>query len=202
MGKLVQGRSRDASDELAGRRGAMRMLPALPGRDMHAAAVMFEAPTEPIMEPGDITPSLVSGALALLEAPAVEREPLVRAVPVRHHILIVEDDARTVDVVRNALELDGEPDWGVECAGDGLRALELAARVPPDVVLLDVRLPGLDGGEVYRRLRAANDRARVLFLSAGTALDLARQGIEDGVLLRKPFQLLDLVELVRALLAE
>lgn len=199
MGKLVQGRAREARDELAGRRGAMVVLP---GRAAHAAGMMLEAPVKTTLEPLDVSPTLVSGALALLEAPAAERAPLVRTVPVRRHVLIVEDDARTVDVLRNALELDGEADWGIESAGDGLRALELAARVPPDVVLLDVRLPGLDGGEVYRRLRAANDRARVLFLSAGTALDLARQGIEDGVLLRKPFQLFDLVELVRALLAE
>lgn len=196
MGKLVQGRARD---NYAGRRGAMLVLP---GHSAPAARAVLEAPAPATLDPLDVSSPLVSGALALLEAPAVEREPLVHAMPVRHRILIVEDDACTVDVLRTALELDGEPDWGVESASDGLRALELAARVPPDVVLLDVRLPGLDGGEVYRRLRASSNRVRVLFLTAGTALDLARQGIEDGVLLRKPFQVPDLVALVRALLTE
>ena len=196
MGKLVQGRARG---DVAVGRGAMRVLP---GRGARAATVTLESLPETTLEPLDVPPPLTAGALALLEAPTVEREPQVRAVPVRHHILIVEDDARTVDVLRTALELDGEPDWGIESACDGLRALEMAARTLPDVVLLDVRLPGLDGGEVYRRLRASSDRARVLFLTAGTALDLARQGIDDGVLLRKPFQLPDLVALVRALLAE
>lgn len=177
--------------ETAKRRGAVLMLTARAGQ---SAGVL-----EPIESPQP----LVSGSLALLPTPAVELEPVVRPAPVRHHILIVEDDARTADVLREAMELEGELDWGVEVAGDGLRALELAAQVPPDVVLLDVRLPGLDGGEVYRRLRASNAsrHARVLFLSAGTALDLWQRGIEDGVLLRKPFHLPDLIALVRALLA-
>jgi len=65
-----------------------------------------------------------------------------------------------------------------------------------------VRLPDLDGAEVYRQLRTgpATSGARVLFLSAGTSFDLYQLGIEDGVLLRKPFNMPDLVSLVRALL--
>lgn len=146
---------------------------------------------------------IVSGSLALLEAPNPQREPVFKPVPARRRILIVEDDPRMVDVLRNVLELEGEPDWCVESTGDGGRALALAAETPPDVVLLDVRLPGLDGGEVYRRLRASGrGHTRVLFLSAGTALDLARYGIEDGVLLRKPLELPLLMGLLRALLMD
>ncbi|HEY7833428.1 MAG TPA: response regulator [Ktedonobacterales bacterium] len=195
MGKRVQGRAGHALRQSATHQhGAVRLLPATGKR----SATMRDAPRDPVHS----NAPLVSGALALLEAPAAP-DALVRPAPARRHILIVEDDARTVDVLRNALELDGEPGWSVASAGDGPRALALAARVPPDVVLLDVRLPGLDGGEVYRRLRAihANARTRVLILSAGTALDLAQRGIHDGVLLRKPFALPELVALVRSLLA-
>jgi CheY-like chemotaxis protein len=144
----------------------------------------------------------VSGALALLTDPAVDPAPLRHAS--RRSILIVEDDARTAGVLRSALELEGEIGWEIEVAGEGTRALELAACTPPDLVLLDVRLPGMDGAEVYRRLRATprGRRLRVLFLSAGTSLDLYQRGIEDGVLLRKPFDVQDLIGLVRALLEE
>lgn len=147
----------------------------------------------------------ISGSLALLTEPAVA--PAVAPAPhpaaARRGILIVEDDPRTAQVLRTALELEHVPGWEIEVAGEGQRALELAARTPPDLVLLDVRLPGMDGAEVYRRLRAGphGSRVRVLFLSAGTSLDLYQRGIEDGVLLRKPFDVQDLIGLVRALLA-
>lgn len=161
----------------------------------------WTAATDSVM-PGAQPP--IAGALALLEA--TETEPSAAPWPMagRRHILIVEDDPPTAGVVRNALELEGDPDWSVEVAGEGVRALELAAGTPPDVVLLDVRLPGLDGGEVYRRLRASHvtRHTRVLFLTAGTSLDLYWRGIDDGVLLRKPFDVQELVRLVRALLAE
>jgi CheY-like chemotaxis protein len=143
------------------------------------------------------------GALALLEVtqPAPAPAPLPTAA--RRTILVVEDDPLTAGVVRTALELEGDPDWSITVAGEGMRALELAAGSPPDVVLLDVRLPGLDGGEVYRRLRASHPtgRMRVLFITAGTSLDLYQRGIDDGVLLRKPFNVQELVGLVRQLLA-
>ncbi|GAC1451128.1 MAG: hypothetical protein PVSMB4_10750 [Ktedonobacterales bacterium] len=174
-------------------RSAVLVLPSRGSRPAWALE-----PVEPVGQ------SLVSGALALLEEPAAILEPTPRPVVVRRHILIVEDDPRTAGVLRSALELEGDPDWGVEVAGEGMHALEMAARTPPDVVLLDVRLPGLDGGEVYRRLRA-NPHARrthVLFLTAGTSLDLYQRGIDDGVLLRKPFDVQELVGLVRALLCD
>lgn len=143
----------------------------------------------------------VSGSLALLTQPTVV--PAQRVSATRRGILIVEDDPRTAHVLRSALELEGEPGWEIEVAGDGMRALELAACTPPELVLLDVRLPGIDGAEVYRRLRATphGSRIHILFLSAGTSLDLYQRGIDDGVLLRKPFDVQDLIGLVRALFA-
>jgi CheY-like chemotaxis protein len=139
------------------------------------------------------------GALALLDQPAARP----RRKPARFRILIVEDDARVAGVIRESLELEGEADWAVQTASMGTLALELANAAPPDVVLLDVRLPDLDGAEVYRRLRATKrtQGARILFLSAGTSFDLYQRGIEDGVLLRKPFDVGELAPLVRALLA-
>ncbi len=147
------------------------------------------------------------GALALLDLDLVDTQPLpalptLRPVAARHHILIVEDDTQVAGVIREALELEGEVDWEVQTACEGTHALELATSTPPDLVLLDVWLPGLDGAEVYHRLRAnAGTRgARILFLSAATSFDLYQRGIEDGVLLRKPFDVPQLVSLVRALL--
>jgi len=139
------------------------------------------------------------GALALLDQPAVRP----RRKPARFRILVVEDDARVAGVIRESLKLEGEADWVVQTASMGTLALELANAAPPDVVLLDVRLPDLDGAEVYRRLRATKrtQGARILFLSAGTSFDLYQRGIEDGVLLRKPFDVGELAPLVRALLA-
>ena len=146
-------------------------------------------------------PALSGAVRALLTEPVAEPAP--RRAATGRSILIVEDDSRTAHVLRSALELEGETGWEIEVAGEGPRALELASRTPPDLVLLDVRLPGMDGAEVYRRLRATPQgrRLRVLFLSAGTSLDLYQRGIEDGVLLRKPFDVQDLIGLVRALLA-
>lgn len=141
-----------------------------------------------------------NGALALLDQPSREATP--GAIAARHHILIVEDDSQVASVIHASLELEGEADWMVQSASEGIRALEMAGATPPDVVLLDVRLPGLGGAEVYRRLRASDKTrgALILFLSAGTAFDLHQLGIEDGVLLRKPFDVRNLVGLVRALL--
>jgi CheY-like chemotaxis protein len=143
------------------------------------------------------------GALALIEevdeSPAF---PTPRQLDARRSILLAEDDLRLARVVQSALELEGEAQWSVTVANDGARALELAAASPPQVVLLDVFLPGVDGVEVYKRLRAdpATRAARVIFVSAATSLDLYQRGIQDGVLLRKPFDVCDLVGLVRALL--
>lgn len=161
------------------------------------AALVPHAPTE--WAPATAT----NGALALLDTMETETQPALRSVPTHRHILIVEDDPLVAGVIRNALEIAGDTAWDVSLAAEGSHALELARLASPDVVLLDVRLPSLDGAELYRRLRAnpQTRQASVLFLSAGTSLDLIRSGIEDGVFLRKPFDMRELVRIVRALLA-
>lgn len=138
--------------------------------------------------------------VAVMELPA----PQLASVATRPRILIVEDDPRVAHVIRETLALEGDAEWTVEVATEGTRALALAYATPPTVVLLDVRLPDLDGAEVYRRLRAEarTNAAHVLFLTAGTSFDLHQRGIEDGVLLRKPFDPDALVSLVRALIAD
>jgi signal transduction histidine kinase len=77
-------------------------------------------------------------------------------------VLVVEDndDARRMLVA--ALTLDGHE---VHAAPDGESGLELAERSPPDVALIDIRLPGIDGYEVARRLRAANERRRIALIA-------------------------------------
>lgn len=152
-------------------------------------------------EPAELH-SATDGALALLDRAQPAAAPATHPVAAGRHILIVEDDPRVAHLIRDTLALEGEATWDVQVASEGVAALALAGATPPDVVLLDVLLPGLDGAEVYRRLRANPDTraARVLFLTAGTTLDLAQRGVEDGVLLRKPFDVRDLVSLVRALL--
>lgn len=118
-------------------------------------------------------------------------------------ILIVEDDLCAAHAIRDGLALEGEPDWNIQVAEDGERALALAAAQPPNVVLLDVGLPDFDGAEVYRRLRAHPEtwKTHVLFLTAATSHDLYQHGVNAGVVLRKPFEMRELVGLVRALVA-
>jgi CheY-like chemotaxis protein len=152
-----------------------------------------------ISEPMGIHPS-TDGALALVRDP--EETPTPQPVAARGHILLVEDDQRMRCMLHEALALEGESDWDVQVASEGAHALNLAGATPPDVVLLDVRLPDLGGAEIYQWLRANQKTrtCRVLFLTADTSLDLQRRGIEDGVLLRKPFEVRELVSLVRALI--
>jgi|GEM_PF-733877 len=115
-------------------------------------------------------------------------------------ILIVEDDARTAQAIREAFQLESKAAWQVHVAPNGEEALRLLAAQPVDLVLLDVRLPGISGAEVYRRLRAdpATRRLPIIFLSGVTSFDLSLEGIQEGILLRKPFNMQELLAMARA----
>jgi CheY-like chemotaxis protein len=142
-------------------------------------------------------PTATEPTLTLVE------QPTPQPATASPRILIVEDDPGAAGFIREALELEGGAGWDIHVAPGGQQAIELASALPPEVVLLDMGLPDVDGAEVYRRLRAnpITARARVLFLTAFTSLDLHQHGIDGGVLLRKPFDVQALAGLVRTLLA-
>lgn len=113
-------------------------------------------------------------------------------------VLVVDDEAAITDLVSFNLRREG---YEVDCAADGDSALRMSDEHPYDLVILDIMLPGLDGYEVCRRLRAAGE-VPVLFLSArDTELDKV-VGLEIGGddYLAKPFGIRELQARVRALL--
>jgi two-component system, OmpR family, response regulator MprA len=114
------------------------------------------------------------------------------------HVLVVDDDEKITSFLRRALAYEG---YSVDVAGGGSAALSLALASPPDVVVLDVMMPGLDGLEVCRRLRAGGD-VPVLMLSARDEVAQRVQGLDAGAddYLAKPFALEELLARLRALL--
>ncbi len=115
-------------------------------------------------------------------------------------ILVVDDERPVRDSLRRALELEG---YRVELAEDGEQALKrLDLEPPPDAVILDVLMPGADGLEVCRRLRAAGMRVPVLMLTARAEVDSRVAGLDAGAddYLPKPFALAELLARLRALL--
>ena len=116
----------------------------------------------------------------------------------RRQILVVDDDARLGASLRRALAYEGNT---VEVATDGPSALVAARDRPPDLVVLDVMLPGLDGIEVCRRLREGSD-VPILMLTARDAVSDRVAGLDAGAddYLVKPFAYEELLARVRALL--
>jgi two-component system copper resistance phosphate regulon response regulator CusR len=114
-------------------------------------------------------------------------------------ILLVEDDRRMADAVASFLRAAG---WAVDAAGDGAGALRLAALADYDAVVLDLRLPDIDGLEVCRRLRARPRPPRILMATARDAVDDRIRGLDEGAddYLVKPYALPELVARLRALL--
>jgi DNA-binding response OmpR family regulator len=115
-------------------------------------------------------------------------------------IYIVEDDVAAATMIREALELEGDTTWCVQVFNDGAEAINAIKHCPPDLLLLDLRLPGADGSTIFRRLRSspATLNMPVLFITGATHYDLHDKGIDEGVLLRKPVNLGTLLHVVRA----
>jgi two-component system, OmpR family, response regulator MprA len=113
-------------------------------------------------------------------------------------VLVVEDDSEIAQVLQRSLRLDG---YDVRIAGDGEAALDQAAAYHPDLVILDLGLPKLDGIEVARRLRAADD-VPILMLTARDAVESRVEGLDSGAddYLVKPFERQELLARLRALL--
>jgi two-component system response regulator MprA len=118
---------------------------------------------------------------------------------VKAQILVVDDDRAIRDALDRALRFEG---YGVALAEDGEEALETVAVYAPDMIVLDVLMPGVDGLEVCRRLRATGDSTPVLMLTARHMTQDRVAGLDVGAddYLVKPFALEELLARVRALL--
>ncbi|HET9461936.1 MAG TPA: response regulator transcription factor [Gaiellaceae bacterium] len=115
-------------------------------------------------------------------------------------ILVVDDERAVRESLRRALELEG---YEVELASDGEEALGRLALEPPiDAAILDILMPGIDGLEVCRRVRANQNPIPVLMLTARAEVDNRVAGLDAGAddYLPKPFALAELLARVRALL--
>jgi two-component system response regulator MprA len=113
-------------------------------------------------------------------------------------VLIVEDDDDIAQVLQRSLRLEG---YETRIAGDGEAALGAANEFVPDLVVLDLGLPKIDGMDVARRLRAADD-VPILMLTARDALESRVEGLDAGAddYLVKPFERQELLARLRALL--
>src|SRR3712207_5678957 len=111
------------------------------------------------------------------------------------HILVVEDESEIAGYLRRGLTLEG---YSVDTAASGAAAMAAARERPPDLVVLDVMLPGMDGLEVARRLRAASD-VPIIMLTAREAIPDRVAGLEAGAddYLVKPFAFEELLARVR-----
>lgn len=115
------------------------------------------------------------------------------------HVLVVEDDASLARVLGDNLVYEG---FVVEYASDGAEALQKARCAKPDLVLLDVMIPGLDGFEVCRSLNTGRDRIPIIMLTARTQREDKVKGLELGAddYVTKPFALDELLARIHAVL--
>ena len=117
----------------------------------------------------------------------------------RERILVIDDDISITGVLKRGLGYEG---YTVDVAGDGKEGLDLARQRPPDLVILDIMMPSIDGLEVCRRLRAVDPKLPVLMLTAKDAVDDQVLGLETGAddYIVKPFVFEVLLARIRALL--
>ncbi|MCK0096940.1 response regulator transcription factor [Yoonia sp. F2084L] len=114
------------------------------------------------------------------------------------NILLVEDETRVADFIRRGLAAEG---WSVDHVGDGEDALEHAAVNSYDVILLDLMLPGIQGQDVCRKLRARKSTTPILMLTALDSPEEKVSGLKMGAddYLTKPFDFDELIARVEAL---
>ncbi len=113
-------------------------------------------------------------------------------------VLVVDDDAKTVELVKLYLKRDG---YNVVVAYDGVEGLRLARESHPDIIVLDIMLPGMSGLEVCRVVRHETE-VPIIMLTARTTENDKLVGLDSGAddYVTKPFSPRDLAERVRAIL--
>ena len=127
------------------------------------------------------------------------RPPFGQHGPVVERVMVADDDRAIREALVRALQLEG---YAAEPASDGLQALAAVRERTPDVLLLDIMMPGLDGLSVCRVLRSERNRVPILMLTARTETSERIAGLDAGAddYLPKPFELDELLARLRALL--
>src|SRR5690242_16129776 len=130
-----------------------------------------------------------------------QQQPAGQSSQAIQRVLVVDDEMAITNVIRLGMEHAG---FLVSCASEGYQALDMAQRLNPKLVILEVMLPDLDGFEVCRRLRENQGTTNIpiLMLTAKDDVKDRVQGLNIGAddYLTKPFNLAELVARVRALL--
>ncbi len=113
-------------------------------------------------------------------------------------VLVVDDDPKITAFLRRSLALEG---YDVTVANSGTEALRIVGAAPPDLMVLDIMMPDVDGLEVCRRIRAAGETFPILMLTARDAVSDRVKGLDQGAddYLVKPFALEELLARLRAL---
>ena len=114
-------------------------------------------------------------------------------------ILVVDDEPSVNDLICDAMRLAG---YRTAAAADGFLALQFLRATTPDLVILDINMPRIDGFETLQRMRQAGDNTPVIVLTARQERDDTRMGFEAGAddFVHKPFSIEELVWRVRAVL--
>ena len=109
----------------------------------------------------------------------------------RIRVLVVDDENRFRSNVERLLAAKG---FGVACVANGIEALELTAKETFDVIVLDQKMPGMDGLATMTRLKEQGCQAKVIFLTGHTSMDAATEGMDMGAVdyLLKPLSMEDL----------
>jgi two-component system OmpR family response regulator len=124
---------------------------------------------------------------------------MTAASPESHRVLVVDDEPNIADVISMALRFQG---FTVESVGDGRSALEAVSTFKPDLLVLDVMLPDMEGFEIARRLSAERVQVPIIFLTARDATEDKVRGLTMGGddYVTKPFSLEELVARIRSIL--
>jgi CheY-like chemotaxis protein len=110
------------------------------------------------------------------------------ALLMRGKILLVDDNEAFIDSVKGVLEDEG---YRVSTVTSGKDALSLTERIPFDLLLMDIRMPGMDGVESFIKMKAQNPDVRVILFTAYALSDLIQKADEEGVraVLKKPLDM-------------
>jgi len=113
-------------------------------------------------------------------------------------ILIVEDNAELAYGLRNNLEIEG---YGIRVAGDGQKGLDAALQSPPDLMILDIKIPGVDGIEVCRKIKA-DPKGKTAIMAISGQPDNGGKAMEAGAdaFITKPLDLEAMLAQIKKLL--